>query len=126
MASVVEFFVPGPPPSYVRMTSRSKWGERAQRYFTRRDAVALAAKAEGAELLAGPVGLVIRLYVRDVLKRRFDADNCAKGVADALQGVCFANDKQIVLLSVRVLPCDGREPGTLVVVGPSEEVEWQR
>jgi Holliday junction resolvase RusA-like endonuclease len=43
-----------------------------------------------------------------------DLDNIAKTVLDALNGVCYEDDAQVVILSVT--KCYSREPGVMVRV----------
>lgn len=55
--------------------------------------------------LEGPVGFECRLYFVD--DRRGDADNVGGAVADALEGVLFGKDRQIVDWRARVVVgCD--------------------
>jgi crossover junction endodeoxyribonuclease RusA len=51
-----------------------------------------AARAAGAVVLAGPVGLALRFYRP---QRRGDLDNRIKVLVDALQAVAYANDSQV-------------------------------
>lgn len=45
-----------------------------------------------------------------------DADNVAKAILDALNGICFADDAQVVTLTVR--KAYGAAPGVGVVIEP--------
>ena len=50
-----------------------------------------------------------------------DLDNVAKAVADALHGVCYANDRQIKRLLAQELLPDKTNPRVDVRV---EEIQW--
>jgi Holliday junction resolvase RusA-like endonuclease len=64
------------------------------------EAVGIAARGSGArEPLKGAVRLSIDLWLPD--RRRRDVDNCAKSICDALNGIAYQDDSQIVELIVR-------------------------
>lgn len=116
----IEFFVPGPPVPYPRMTRYSLGTRRVQRSMAWRNEVGWLAKAAGAVLWDGPVGVTIDLYTRDRMVRRYDGSNVLKAVEDALQGICYANDKQVTVGAFHIYTADpvlGREIGTWVWVG---------
>jgi Holliday junction resolvase RusA-like endonuclease len=67
------------------------------------------AKAEGVTPLEGPVSVHIALCPEltkkgTASKTRLDLDNCIKVALDALQGVAFNNDKQVVKLIAELGP----------------------
>ena len=79
------------------------------------EAIRLAWRREhrGAKPFAGPVALRVR-FARDSA-RPCDLDNLVKLVADALNGLAWVDDRQIVaLLATKVVDRD--EPGTMIVV----------
>lgn len=93
-----EFTVPGSPKPWQRA------GGRAHRYTpasTRKyqQDVALIARGSGVREIDGPVALEVDLYWPD--NRRRDLDNGAKTIADALNGIAYDDDSQIVRLVVR-------------------------
>ena len=51
---------------------------------------------------------------------RNDADNLAKGVLDALNGICYNDDRQIV--DLRITKRYGRAPGVDLWIQPAEDV----
>lgn len=81
------------------MTFRSK---EADAY---RGAVRLAAL--GAEPKSGPVEVVLWLHPRttrngEASKTRMDIDNCIKVTLDALNGIAYGDDRQVVRLIAEV------------------------
>src|SRR5690606_37080701 len=60
--------------------------------------VAWEAKAAGARVLDGPVG--VRIICVTSRRNRPDLDNAAKSVLDGLNGVAYADDSQVVELHV--------------------------
>lgn len=115
-AMPITFTVPGPPVPQPRPRFASR-GNFTQAYTPKRhkihafrQAVALAAKAAGAKVQAGPVHVVIdAVFVRPKSHARMkappalplaDVDNVAKGVLDALKGIAWADDKQVGRLVV--------------------------
>lgn len=55
--------------------------------------IALLAKRQGAKLLNGDLVITFRVFRP---KRIGDLDNRLKASQDALKGICFADDKQII------------------------------
>ncbi len=55
--------------------------------------IAVLAKQQGAKLLAGDLSVTFRVFRP---KRIGDLDNRLKISQDALKGICFADDKQII------------------------------
>ena len=64
--------------------------------------IATEAKERGAEILQGAVKMTIRLYRKfKATSRRFgDFDNLAKAICDSLNGICYADDSQVVSCTV--------------------------
>lgn len=75
---------------------------------------------QGGQMLSGPILVLIEVY-RKLPKQRPkrvtfepdtfkpDADNIAKAVLDALNGVAYADDSQVVELTVRKNPRERRQ-----------------
>jgi Holliday junction resolvase RusA-like endonuclease len=115
----IEFTVPGKPVPFTRVLKGSRQ-PRAERYRQYRKDVGWAAKQAGAEVIDGPVCLDLKIIVPDRLKRRWDVDNIIKCYADALEGICYANDRQITSVTARIYTAGyfGREEGVSVCVIP--------
>ena len=103
----VTMLLPYPPSAnrYIRRTARGCYRTaEADRY--RATAMALAI-SNGAVCLSGPVIVVATLLPKltkkgAASKTRIDIDNCVKVACDALQGVCYKNDSQIVRLTIQI------------------------
>jgi Holliday junction resolvase RusA-like endonuclease len=77
--------------------------------------IAATARQQGARPLSCPVRLDLRFYREDL--RRVDIDNLVKLVQDALNGIAYVDDAQVVSLSaVKLLDRDA--PRTCVEVAP--------
>lgn len=70
-------------------------------------------KAAGAKKFEGPVKVELHFHRSD--KRRCDLDNLIKLAWDSMNGVCFADDSQIVELHA-VLERGHDDPGTWLKV----------
>lgn len=136
-------FVPGPPAAQPRMQVM-RLGAAGFRLYTPRGphepfraAINLQARIRWDEPLAGPVGVSIdaawpRLQsetwktkpMPSVWRpKKPDCDNVAKAVLDALTGVAWLDDSQVVKLTVGKRVAAGDEtPGTRVVVFTLEDL----
>ena len=89
-----------------------------------RQLAAVKAMAQKIQPIAGPVSVHVALCPEltkkgEASKTRLDLDNCLKVALDALQGVAFSNDKQVVKLIAEIGPA--QIGGALMV--EIEEVE---
>jgi Holliday junction resolvase RusA-like endonuclease len=117
--SAVTFTVPGPPVSW----KRAKRGA-GRSYTDPADALhrekirAFARNAGIRRPIEGRVRLDLVFYVpHDPLDARVgDLDNLEKAVKDALQGIAFANDRQVCAGAKRKTQ-DAARPRTEVTVG---------
>ncbi len=93
-------------------------GFRAGRVSAWQDAVAGMGMVAmvGQEPLGGD--LAVWLDFELPTRRRLDLDNLSKGCLDALNGVCWRDDRQIVELHLRKRV--GKQPGVLVRVEARE------
>ena len=119
--STITFTVPGQP----RGKGRPRFARRGNSVATYTDdqtaayenLVALAYKAAGGKMLEGAVSMAVLMYHAMPKSRskadkarmqegeirpttRPDADNCLKAVLDGLNGIAFADDKQVVDMAV--------------------------
>lgn len=126
------FTVPGIPQPWRRVRSK-----RAQ-YFTDsktvdyKNKIALYARQAGVELLEGPVRIIMICYwpsrkpdrknnPRDIewMDKRPDIDNIIKVYLDALQGIAFADDGQIVNVEARKFRArQGDKPRVQISIHP--------
>jgi Holliday junction resolvase RusA-like endonuclease len=75
--------------------------------------------AEAGLPLEGPVAIRLRFYRAD--HRRADADNCEKAIADALNGICWLDDSQIVECH-RYMAVDRGRPRVEVEIWKLEDI----
>jgi Holliday junction resolvase RusA-like endonuclease len=109
--------VPGRPVPAPRMTGKEiamatrgvgRNAARIQRYHAWRDAAQMATLATHMPTLGGPVRMFVDVYVSG---RRGDGSNYLKAAEDALNGIAYDDDRQIVDARVRlhkVAPQDER------------------
>ena len=104
----LRFEVPGRPVPAVRMTQRGAHTpdhpkrKQMDACLAFKNAVGWAAQQAGAVVWTGPVIVAINVHIRNPLKRRWDLDNVLKSCTDALNGVCYVDDKQITSASIRI------------------------
>jgi Holliday junction resolvase RusA-like endonuclease len=93
------------PAPRARITRRGNF--YSKQYDTWRALVQVAAIAEaGRPLWDGPVSLEVHAYGAHGLS---DWDNIGKGVSDALQGIIYANDRQVRAGFVRLYDCSRKQ-----------------
>lgn len=103
----VTILLPYPPSAnrYIRRTARGCYRTaEADRYRATARALAIS---NGASCLSGPVVVVATLLPKmtkkgAASKTRIDIDNGVKVACDALQGVCYEDDSQIVRLTIQI------------------------
>jgi len=117
------FFVDGVPATKGSWkVSRGKLRPDNERERPWANAVAWTANAAGVKPLAGPVKLTIDLYFpkpkkpTNVFPSRNDVDKLARSVMDALTGIAWADDQQVVELFVTKQWQAERGPGAEVYV----------
>lgn len=131
---MITFTVHGEPVGWQRVaTNRS--GARYMPNATRayQTSIAWAAKAAGVRVIDGPVKIVLVVYhpipaslrgqarrdAADNITRPYskpDIDNVFKSVADALNGIAYPDDKNVVEVVISKLY---GEPSIQVTVGPA-------
>lgn len=117
---IVEFTIPGRVIPAKRMTQRSRWSPQAQRYLSYRGHVGWCARPHFPASIAGPVGICARIFIHH---SRADLDNELKAIFDGLNGVAWRDDRQVVEVCARRLPC---APGEERVEIKIEELEEAR
>jgi Holliday junction resolvase RusA-like endonuclease len=134
------FTVPGEPRGWARARTAGA------RFFTdtktrsEKQAVAAWAIEAGAKILEGPVSVTLTAYLRipksapkklraamlagaERPTKKPDGDNLAKLTMDALNGVCWRDDVQVVDLTVRKFWSD--EPRLVVEISPATGITEQ-
>lgn len=111
---MIQFPINIKPMGAVRMTQRSKWtNDRAKAYLDYKTQLGWEAKKHIQTPISGPIEVVIVFYYpipKSWSKiKKFDAndqaimpivkpdiDNCVKGVFDALNGIAWEDDRNVV------------------------------
>jgi crossover junction endodeoxyribonuclease RusA len=104
---VMKLSLPYPPSAnrYLRHTARGTYRTKEANLY--RDSVAYAAFLAGARMTHGSSRLIATLHPKMTKAGKssgtcLDLDNCIKVLCDALQGICYANDKQLRHISMTV------------------------
>jgi crossover junction endodeoxyribonuclease RusA len=121
VAPVFRFIVPGQPVP----KARPRAGKGGRIYtpaetVKAESTIRLLAKRAGCPCLGGLVKLSVSFYRADA--RRCDVDNLTKLVQDALNGLAYVDDSQIVWLTA-VKAIDRENPRTEVEIEEVEPVE---
>lgn len=96
------------PAGRPRFTGGRAYISSKDRNYRQTLAIAARAAMQGLPPLTGALSCVIRLYRRLMATARNfgDVDNHAKGILDALSGVCFVDDCQIVSCRIDKIQAD--------------------
>lgn len=113
---MIEFTIPGQPIP----KGRPRFGRNGSVYTPKttiafEKKVKLSALAAGVKQLSGPIQISTEFYMKDL--RRVDADNILKAVMDALNGVAYKDDSQ-VMTGRWSKHLDKANPRTVVTVEP--------
>lgn len=128
---MIDFTVPGAPVPWKRAKSNGKRRYTDPRHAEQAEAVRTLALAARPKLqpLAVPMALRVVVYLKlaagyslPVNKRSGDHDNYGKLVADALEGIAYENDSQIIDGQEIKLAAGADGPRTRIVVGIAGEV----
>jgi Holliday junction resolvase RusA-like endonuclease len=117
----ITFYVHGNPvPKQAFRYTKNGGGYTDPRMKAWQETVALEAKAAMVEreMLTGKLEALFAFTVSD--KRRKDLDNLSKGTMDALTGIVFADDSQIVKLTIEK-KYDKQNPGVFISVWERKE-----
>ena len=134
------FTVPGEPRGWARARTQGARFFTDSKTASEKQAVAAWAIEAGARILEGPIEVRLTAYLRipqsaskkrraDMLAnierptKKPDGDNLAKLALDALNGVCWKDDVQVVDLIVRKFWSD--EPRLVVEISPATAITGQ-
>lgn len=111
------FSVSGRAIPAVRMTQRSKYTPRAQRYLKYKNQVAWKARASyKGKPTSGDVGINLNIYLHG--GNQGDVDNYFKSISDSLNKIVYVDDRQVKEMSARKLDCEkGDERVEVIVYG---------
>lgn len=133
---MIQFPINVTPMGAVRMTQRSKWMDKsAQRYLAYKGVVGLTAKRHFPQPLEHPISITIAFYYpipKSWSKRKKDdandqgimptvkpdLDNCVKGIFDALNGIAWKDDNQVV--DLRTMKRYAIEPMIVITINEME------
>ena len=100
--TAIKFTAPIEPVPFPRPASNGKRRFNPQRYTDFKEALGFYAKiamdAEGRAPFTGAIKLYVEVFKKIIpTALKFgDWDNHGKAISDALQGICYTDDKQIV------------------------------
>jgi Holliday junction resolvase RusA-like endonuclease len=129
---VIDFTVLGQPVPWKRARQR-KDGRRYtdERHAAHAEAIRTVAQSARPKLQPLPVPMALRVvvylplaagYSLPVNKKSGDHDNYGKLVADALEGIAYENDSQIIDGQEIKLAAGNDEPRTRIIVGVAGEI----
>ena len=102
------FTVPGRAIPAVRMTQRSKFTPRAQRYLAYKNKVGWVARQHmQGKPTKEPVCVEIKVYLHRGVQG--DVDNYFKSIADSLNKVVYQDDRQIRKIKASKIECESEE-----------------
>jgi crossover junction endodeoxyribonuclease RusA len=113
--AVISFIVLGEPVPWARARSRGSQRWNSPRVEAQKALIAGAARIAGAKPLEDPMRLTVTAYLSSW--RRVDGDNILKLVADALNGVAYVDDAQVMHATVMKI-VSNEKPRTVVLVEP--------
>lgn len=116
MTDVISFIVDGEPVPKQSFRFVRGGGYTDPRVSAWQQAVAVKAREamQGRMPLTGPVAMRVVFVLSN--HRRVDLDNLNKGVSDAMNGIVFSDDTQII--SLHLVKHIKKHPGILVQVYP--------
>jgi len=104
---MIEFTVPGRAVPAVRMTQRSKFTRRAQRYLAYKKQVGWTARQHfKGKPTDKPVCVEIKVYLHRGVQG--DVDNYFKSIADSLNKIVYEDDRQIKMIKASKIECSSK------------------
>ena len=103
----MQFTIPGRPVPKSRPRSGKGKVYTPARTREYEQAVRFTASASCQKPLQGEVWVAARFYFHD--KKHGDIDNYIKSIFDGIQGVCFQDDRQVVVLEASINQTKGNE-----------------
>ncbi|MCJ7527678.1 MAG: RusA family crossover junction endodeoxyribonuclease [Methyloceanibacter sp.] len=113
---LASFIVQGEPVPKQSFRYAKKGGYQPARVKAWQELVGWEAKMAMREPEPSRAELFVDIAFWRRSNRRADLDNLAKPVLDAMKGIVFEDDAQIVRLRLEKKPCDGLEPRVCVRV----------
>ena len=103
MVMQYEFFVPGYPMPAPRMTTKSKYLTRNQKYAAFKERIGWEAK----KIMKKPfeTDVFIRLEFIRLKSRKGDIDNICKSILDGLNKIAYRDDRQVRELHAKLTTC---------------------
>lgn len=105
---MIEFTVMGRAIPAVRMTQRSKYTKRAQRYLKYKKIVGWTARQHlKGKPTDKPVCVEIKVYLHR--GHQGDVDNYFKSIADSLNKIVYEDDRQIKQIKASKIECASKD-----------------
>ena len=108
------FTVQGRAIPTVRMTQKSKWGAREQKYLAYKEEVGWSAKRAKVKPFEGKVAITIDVYIKG--GNVGDWDNYGKSICDGLSLIAYKDDRQVKDGRVRIHSVDTQQEERVDVV----------
>lgn len=118
---MIEFTVPGRAIPAVRMTQRSKFTPRAQRYLAYKNQVGWVARQHmQGKPTSEPVAVEVKVFLSG--GNQGDVDNYFKSIADSLNKIVYADDRQVKTIKASKIECEKDEERVEVKVYEIDEL----
>lgn len=118
---MIRFTIPGRCIPAPRITYHGKRAPRAMQYMKYREEVAWVAKAAGIRVSDKPLKIGIKIYLAKKRGRVPDIDNLTKTILDAMNGVGWRDDSQVMEINAKkIYTSSVKNEKTIVEV---EEIE---
>ncbi len=124
MSGPITIVVPGRPvpKGRPRFSGRGRRPHTPPKTAAAERKIALIARIAGARPINGPVS-VRAIFIFADRRTRGDVDNLSKLALDALNGIAFKDDRQVVRLYATI--AEGPKPFTAITITPvTKETPW--